>query len=229
MQLSEAEAAGKSTALPRPMSLAGGVYESIFAQLMSLEIAPGARITVDNLVKKLNVSQTPIREALGRLEGEGLVTRTHLVGYHAAPQITKKQFEELYELRLLLEPDTVANSARLISDAQLADLRALARVMAEIGGNEETLRYSNFARKDADFHDRILGISGNNLIRETLRVQHTHFRIFRLMYHWRVTAEALDEHEAILDALAGRNPEAARLAMQTHIERSKIRLMPAFD
>ena len=89
----------------RAASLAEEVYEAIFARLMALRIPPGARITVDNLVRELAVSQTPIREALGRLEGEGLVVKTHLVGYSAAPQITRDRFEELYELRLLLEPE----------------------------------------------------------------------------------------------------------------------------
>src|SRR3954453_16033932 len=87
--------------IARPNSLAGDVYDAIFAQLMSLQIAPGARITVDNLVRELNVSHTPIREALGRLEGEGLVIKTHLIGYRAAPQIARRRFDELYQLRLL--------------------------------------------------------------------------------------------------------------------------------
>ena len=95
---------GRQRAIDRPTSLAGDVYEAIFAQLMSLKIAPGARITVDSLVREFNVSQTPIREALGRLEGEGLVLKTHLIGYRAAPQITKRQLDEIYELRLRLEP-----------------------------------------------------------------------------------------------------------------------------
>ena len=54
---------------------------------MSLEIAPGARVTVDALVRELEVSQTPIREALGRLEGEGLVDKEYLVGFRAASLI----------------------------------------------------------------------------------------------------------------------------------------------
>ncbi|MDO8361162.1 MAG: GntR family transcriptional regulator, partial [Devosia sp.] len=91
--------------IPRPTSLVGGVYETIFSRLMALKIAPGSKITVDNLARELRVSHTPIREALGRLEGEGLVVQTHLIGYRAAPQIERRQFEELYELRLLLEPD----------------------------------------------------------------------------------------------------------------------------
>ena len=60
--------------IQRSSSLAGSVYEAIFAQLMSLKIAPGSRITVDNLVRELNVSQTPIREAsaFSRAKGSSL-------------------------------------------------------------------------------------------------------------------------------------------------------------
>lgn len=217
-----------STQLARPNSLAGGVYDAIFGQLMSLKIAPGARITVDTLVRELNVSQTPIREALGRLEGEGLVVRQHLVGYRAAPQITREGFDELYELRMLLEPDAAAKAATSMTDERYTALQGLAGVMAGNSGTEEQLRYSEFARQDAEFHDRILEYAGNSLVRDTLRTQHSHFHIFRLMFHWRVTAEALDEHEALLNAFRDGNPEAARSAMQEHIKNSRTRLLPAF-
>src|SRR5262245_61848983 len=92
-------------AIQRQRGLPDDGHGARFNNWMSLQIAPGSRITVDGLVRELEVSHTPIREALGRLEGEGLVVKTHLVGYSAAPQITRRQFEELYELRLLLEPD----------------------------------------------------------------------------------------------------------------------------
>src|SRR5688572_33107048 len=108
--------------IQRTKGLADDVYGAIFNKLMSLEISPGARITVDNLVRELNVSQTPIREALGRLEGEGLVVKTHLIGYSAAPQITRRRFDELYELRLLLEPDGAAKSAAVMDETKLAAL-----------------------------------------------------------------------------------------------------------
>ncbi|WP_310208418.1 GntR family transcriptional regulator [Ancylobacter sp. 3268] len=213
----------------RAASLAEEVYEAIFARLMALKIPPGARITVDNLVRELAVSQTPIREALGRLEGEGLVVKTHLVGYSAAPQITRRRFEELYELRLLLEPKMAGRAAASMTDAALAELTAAAGVMSRSGGADERARYSQFARQDALFHDQILEVAGNELVRETLAHQHTHFHIFRLMFHARVTEEALDEHEAILAAFAARNVDAARQAMRAHIERSRDRLLPAFD
>ena len=224
----DSERAG-SGAIQRANSLAGDVYEAIFAQLMSLRIAPGARITVDSLVKEFSVSHTPIREALGRLEGEGLVLKTHLIGYRAAPQITRRRFDELYELRLLLEPAAAAKAALFLDEAKLATLHQAAGVMARREGKDERLRYSNFARQDAIFHDKIMEFARNELIREMLNHQHTHFHIFRLMYHARVTEEALDEHEAILAALSAADPQAAERAMREHIENSRDRLLPVFD
>jgi DNA-binding GntR family transcriptional regulator len=218
-----------SATIHRANSLAEDVYEAIFNQLMSLKIAPGSRITVDSLVKEFSVSQTPIREALGRLEGEGLVLKTHLVGYRAAPQITRRRFDELYELRLLLEPDAAAKAASAMDAEKLAILREAAGVMAGREGKDDHVHYSTFARLDAIFHDRIMEFAGNQLIREMLGFQHTHFHIFRLMFHWRVTAEALDEHQALLDAFAVADPEAAAKAMRAHIEHSRDRLLPAFD
>lgn len=213
----------------RSSGLVDEVYDAIFAQLMSLKIAPGARITVDSLVKDFDVSHTPIREALGRLEGEGLVLKTHLIGYRAAPQITKRRFDELYELRLLLEPHAASKAASAMDDIRLAELQDAAGVMARREGKDDRLRYSNFARQDAIFHDKIVEFADNELVRETLAFQHTHFHIFRLMFHSRVTEEALDEHEAILAAFAASDPVAAEAAMRIHIENSRDRLLLAFD
>jgi DNA-binding GntR family transcriptional regulator len=213
----------------RHHGLAEEVYQAIFGQLMALKISPGARITVDNLVRELKVSHTPIREALGRLEGEGLVVKTHLIGYSAAPQISRRRFDELYGMRLLLEPDASRRAALAMTEARLADLRAVAGVMSGRGLSDERVRYSAFARQDAIFHDRILDVAGNELIRQTLAHQHTHFHIFRLMFHARVTEEALEEHEALLAAFAAGDGAAAERAMHDHIRCSRDRLLPAFE
>jgi DNA-binding GntR family transcriptional regulator len=214
--------------IQRPSSVVEDVYEAIFAQLMALKITPGSRITVDSLVKEFDVSHTPIREALGRLEGEGLVVKTHLIGYRAAPQITRRRFDDLYELRLQLEPHAAAKAAATIDAVRLDLLRQAAGVMARHEGKDARLRYSNFARQDAIFHDKIMEFADNELIRETLSNQHTHFHIFRLMFHLRVTEEALDEHERILAAFAAGDAAAAEAAMRVHIQNSRDRLLPAF-
>jgi DNA-binding GntR family transcriptional regulator len=214
----------------RPVSMVDGVYDNIYERLMSLEIAPGARIAIDVLARELDISQTPVREALSRLEREGLVRKAHLIGYSAAPQLTRKQFEDLYAVRLLLEPEGSRLAALSMSDAALADIEAAAAdMMAGSPPVDRNSRYSRFARADAHFHDAILRIAGNNVMRQALSGQHVHLHIFRLMFHARVTAEALDEHDRLLVAFRNRDPQAAEQAMRDHILRSRDRLLPAFD
>ncbi|NRP72841.1 HTH-type transcriptional regulator McbR [Ensifer psoraleae] len=220
---------GRATGI-RPMSVVDGVYDSIYHRLMSLEIAPGARIPIDVLARELGVSQTPIREALSRLEREGLVRKEHLIGYSAAPQWTRKQFEDLYAFRLLIEPEAARLAAINMTPEALQQLENSA---ADMGHGEAPVdrntRYSRFARADAQFHDAILKIAGNDVIRSTLSNQHVHLHIFRLMFHTRVTQEALEEHENLLAAFRARDPQGAYDTMRVHIERSRDRLLSAFE
>lgn len=214
----------------RPSSVVEGVYDGIYHRLMSLEIAPGARIPVDVLARELGVSQTPVREALSRLEREGLVRKEHLIGYSAAPQWTRKQFEDLYVFRLLLEPEAARLAVHNMSAEALALLENSAADMGHGAAPvDRNTRYSRFARADAHFHDDIMKIAGNEVIRSTLFNQHVHLHIFRLMFHTRVTQEALEEHENLLAAFRAGDPDAAFKAMHEHIERSRDRLLSAFE
>ncbi|KAA0890815.1 GntR family transcriptional regulator [Pusillimonas sp. ANT_WB101] len=214
----------------RPVSVVDGVYDSIYERLMSLTIAPGARIPIDEIARDLNVSQTPVREALSRLEREGLVHKAHLIGYSAAPQLDRKQFEDLFNFRLLVEPEGARLAALNMTPAALNHLEEIALDMAH-GATplDRTSRYSRFARIDAHFHDEILRIAGNEVIRSTLFNQHVHLHLFRLMFHSRVTQEALEEHEDLLAAFRAHDSEAAQAAMYKHIQRSRDRLMLAFE
>jgi len=92
-----------SRRLPRSQGFAEEVMKVIRSDIMSLRIPPDTRISIDQLARELGVSQTPIREALSQLEAMGLVTKRHYVGYCSAPQLSRKQLDELYEARLLLE------------------------------------------------------------------------------------------------------------------------------
>ncbi|WP_157019926.1 GntR family transcriptional regulator [Mesorhizobium xinjiangense] len=224
-----AERQGKPVGL-RSSSVVDGVYDNIYHRLMALEIAPGARIPIDALARELGVSQTPVREALGWLEREGLVRKEHLVGYSAAPQWTRKQFEDLYAFRLLLEPEAARLAMHNMTPEALTLLESSAADMehGEAPVDRNT-RYSRFARADAHFHDDIMKIAGNEVIRNTLFNQHVHLHIFRLMFHTRVTQEALQEHENLLAAFRAGDSDAAYKAMQEHIERSRDRLLSAFE
>ncbi|MDY0881487.1 GntR family transcriptional regulator [Dongia soli] len=229
MAASAAETSAGESAFSRPGGLASNVYEVILGQMMSLKISPGARITVDALVRELNVSHTPIREALNRLEADGLVVKTHLIGYSAAPQLTRRQFDELYELRLLLEPFAARKAAIAMDEKAIGKLAEIADRMTQKKGDDDArARYNQFARQDAAFHDHIIIGSGNELFRESLARLHIHFHIFRLMFHSRVTEEAIEEHARIIEALKSGDGDAAALAMTRHIQRSRDRLLPAF-
>ena len=76
--------------------------------------------------------------------------------------------------------------------------------MGTLSNSRQRQSYSGFARLDAHFHDQIMEIAGNTLIRDTLAHLHTHFHIFRLMYHARITEEALSEHETLSGGALGR-------------------------
>lgn len=214
----------------RPPSVVDCVYDSIYERLMSLAISPDARIPIDVIARDLNVSQTPVREALSRLEREGLVQKAHLIGYSAAPQLDRKRFNDLYDFRLLIEPEGARLATLHMTPAALSRLENIAADMANGAGPvDRNSRYSRFARIDALFHDEILRVAGNEVMRSTLFNLHIHLHLFRLMYHSRVTEDALDEHEKLLAAFRAGDADAAEKAMREHISHSRDRLIPAFE
>jgi DNA-binding GntR family transcriptional regulator len=210
-------------AVVRPLALVAEVHAAILDRITSLAIAPGARINIDTLARELGVSQTPVREALSRLEADGLVHKTHLVGHRAGPKLTRPQIEQLFELRLMIEPEGAAMAARNLAE----DSReAIARLHAEMGSaGESAPTYSEFARKDAELHATIAAASGNAFLADALAKLHTHVHIFRLVVHTRVTAEAIVEHAALLEALLRGDPAASRKAMRDHIQASRSRVL----
>jgi len=209
--------------LRRPARLGDEVYSAIFARIMSLDIAPGAKITVDAMARQLGVSQTPIREALTRLEAEGLVIKTHLIGYSAAPQLTTKQLADLYELRLLLEPFAARRCAETAGAVVVGHLEAMGAEMAALAQQEGLEPYAQFAQLDMAFHDQIVVSAGNEQVVDALARLHTHVHLFRLVFEAQVTRETIAEHQALISAIRDRDGDAAEAAMRSHIERSRQR------
>ena len=209
--------------------LADAAYDTLLSELMSLRMPPGSRVTIDALTRRLGVSQTPIRDALSRLETEGLVVRTHLAGYRVAPQLTKDRFEQLVEFRLLVEPAAARRAAENMSARELAALRDLAESMAVPPAGDRHLAYGLFARRDAAFHGTIAAGSGNQIIHDSLARLHTHVHLFRLLYDAHVTDEAIIEHNDVVSGIASRDPDAAAFGMRRHILRSADRFRAIFE
>ncbi|MEU1586988.1 GntR family transcriptional regulator [Micromonospora sp. NPDC005710] len=209
--------------------LADEVYDTLLGQLMSLRIEPGSRVTIDVLARELGVSQTPIRDALNRMEAEGLVVRVPHAGYRIPPQINRHRFEDMLEVRLLLEPAAARRSAERASLAQVAGLQRMLGEMAELEGGNEPLAYGAFGLRDAAFHDLVALSAENQVIREALARLHSHVHLFRLHHDTQVTHLAMAEHEEVVAAIAARDPDAAAYAMRRHILRSGERFRRLFD
>lgn len=210
--------------------LADEVYDTLLAQLMSLRIVPGSRVTIDTLARELGVSQTPIRDALNRMEADGLVVRVPHAGYRIPPQITRDRFEDMLEVRLLLEPAAARRAAERASAEQVAGLRRMLDEMAElVEGGDGHLAYGAFGLRDAAFHDLVAQSAGNQVVREALARLHTHVHLFRLLYDTQVTFLAMGEHDEVLAAVAARDADAAAYAMRRHILLSGDRFRRLFD
>lgn len=209
--------------LRRPARLGDEVYNAIYAQLMSHKIPPGGRLSVDQLARELGVSQTPVREALSRLEAQGLVVRTHLIGYSAAGQLDSESLKQLYELRLLLEPYAASRAAANMSDEQIGVLEKIDAELTQISQGDQRAGYGTYAQYDSALHDQIASASGNALIQQTLSRLHIHVHLFRLHFHSRATEDANIEHHKIIASIKAHNPEAAESAMREHILLSRER------
>jgi DNA-binding GntR family transcriptional regulator len=210
-------------------SVGDEIYEVLLARLISVKIPPGASISIDKLARELGASQTPIRAALIRLEAEGLIVRTHLVGYSATAIPSPQRFGEIFQMRLLLEPHAAAQAAARLSAEEREDLRGLIGKMCEPSKDDEKLAYGKFAHWDSHFHRLIALSGGGQVMAETLDRLQTHMHLFRVLFHSSVTQEAIKEHEELLDALIAGRADRARTAMKRHIQLSFKRIAPVLE
>ncbi|WP_328325645.1 GntR family transcriptional regulator [Kribbella sp. NBC_00382] len=218
------------TLRPAPrLMLRESVYESLKRLLMDNALEPGARLSIDGLARELEVSQTPVREALFRCEAEGLVVRRPNAGYLVAPLLGRDALLNLYDLRLLLEP---AAAARAAANATTQDRQAIddaVQAMAPAVHGDTYRAYRDFADEDAKLHTTIAIASGNPLIAETLDRLHAHIHSYRLYFRHGIAEVTTTEHQAIADAIHTQNQPAAEQAMRTHLENSRTRLLTAYD
>ncbi|MCE4026254.1 GntR family transcriptional regulator [Microbacterium sp. Au-Mic1] len=204
-------------------NLGEDVYESIKQQIMSHAISPGARVNIDRLSRVLDVSQTPIRQALARLESEGLVEKQPSVGYSATQVLTRKELEDLYDFRLLTEPWAAARAAALRTGGTRESLETELAKIKDIQNAHPEDPLKTMLAHDARFHDLILSLAGNEVVRSALDRTHSHLHLFRLYSRDRGVDITVDEHVGIASAInAGDQPAAAR-AMREHIESSRAR------
>ncbi|MFJ4521818.1 GntR family transcriptional regulator [Streptomyces sp. NPDC088810] len=227
-----ANAAGASEPPTAPVRqvLSDSVYEDIKAKIMDHEIAPGARVGIEALARSLDVSPTPVREALARLESDGLVVKRSLSGYRATELLTRQGVEELFEMRLLLEPRAAALAARNADESQLDAIEATLEAMqAHPGPGGPYPCYRDFAALDQRFHDTVADAAHRPLLADAVERLHSHLHIFRLSSIQDAGDPTLNEHERVVRAILRRRPDRAAEAMAEHLTRSLERQLTRFE
>lgn len=209
---------------PVRSALVDDVYESIKAWIMDSVQEAGVRANIDALARALDVSHTPVREALARLDAEGLVTKEPSRGYTVTPPLSADEVAELYEFRQLLEPWAAGRAATRCDDDAARRLRDELASCADAPADDGYEAYRAIADHDERFHDLVLELAGNGEARKAFARTHCHLHLFRLSYGRGMGRQALAEHRAVVDAVVAGDEEAAAAAMARHLRRSSERL-----
>jgi DNA-binding GntR family transcriptional regulator len=191
------------------------VFEEVRQAIIDLRLVPGTPLREAAMAGQLGVSKTPVREALARLEQEGLVETTSFKGA-VVSGYSPQDLREIYELRELLEGAAARAAATAASEATLARFAALVAESRTLWaeGDLEGLA-ALLGAFDLVIYEQVT----NERIRALIDNLKAHLaRIGRLTEEipGRVTA-SVEEHAAIVDAIAARDPDEAERSMRVHI------------
>lgn len=188
-------------------------YQRIIADIRTGALRPGERVTETDLAARLGISRTPVREALRQLESDGLVCHTPRIGT-TIRQLDYAEISELYDMRAVLESTAARFAARAASDVELDELQAIHAAMLSADTADALYRHNQ------QFHNALHDAARNRfLVRSVAAIQKTLLILGPSTLQEDERAEAaLNEHGAVLKALAERDAEAAEAAMRRHIQ-----------
>jgi DNA-binding GntR family transcriptional regulator len=207
--------------------LADHVYEEILESLMDGRLEPGAQVSIDGTARDLDVSPTPVREALARVEHTGLVVRVALTGYRVAPVFSRDDFANLMDARLVIEPVITQLACRRMTPELLGDLRQSIVDLKEAPRGPSFAEFRDYLDADERFHRLIAENSGNPFMLAAYEALGGQVQRFRLFGGVGITDadHAIAEHQAVFNAIELGEPEAAAAAMTEHVGRVRQRAM----
>jgi DNA-binding GntR family transcriptional regulator len=211
--------------LHRP-TLGDDVYETLRSAVLEHLLVPGDRVNIDALARELEVSPTPVREALARLESEGLLRKRPRAGYTVSPLLSVAEFHDMFDMRLLLECAAARWAAERATDEQCEELVAEAAQVVEDG--DDRTWHAAFTALDARLHDLVAQLAASPLLRESINRLHSHLHLHRRHFPYDQTAVANDEHRGLAAAIRDRDPDRAEAAMRLHLVRARERHLAAF-
>ncbi len=190
------------------------IYRRLVEGIEAGALAPGTRLREAELAERYGVSRTPIREGLKRLESQGLAVHEPNRGM-VIPVLDNDQINELYVVRAVLEGTVARLAAQHATDAEVAILADMVETDRAMHDDADRLAASNRA-----FHRRLTLASHNRYL--AAQIEHMKQSLLLLGGTTFVDparrTDAIEEHAAIVEAIAARDPAAAELAARTHIE-----------
>ena len=195
------------------------VYEQLKMQILRGKIVQGTRMMEVELADEMGVSRTPVREAIRKLEKEGLVTIEPRKGAYAS-DISLKDMVDTLEVREDLEGLAAALAAERMTDEQIQELTEISQKYREAVRNSETEKMISY---DEQFHRYIVACSGNKtLLQISGTVQELALRFRYLYYDDFSRYEFMPvEHQRIIDAISRHNVEEARDVADVHVKKLK--------
>jgi DNA-binding GntR family transcriptional regulator len=226
MQLGK-DAYGTTMNATRHLTLRERIYEEIVRMIVSGELPSGAPLDEKVLTEKLRVSRTPFREALGTLAKEGLIEIKPYRGFFVR-SFSRKETEDLYELRKTLECMAVELAVPHMSDRHIAMFEQLLdeAVAALKRGDMET-----YGARDRAFHETIAELSGNAALIETLSRLALQVQVGRTIANESkaFAKRAATERDDILAAFRKRDIRKASALMHAHISDVQRAVMERFE
>jgi DNA-binding GntR family transcriptional regulator len=198
------------------------VYDFLREEILSERLAPGAELQEVALAEELGVSRGPLREAIGRLAAEGLVTVRPRRGA-VVRSLSKDEFLELYQVREALEVMAVRLAVPRLGDDDIEELDALLTKMAERAVRQEV---AEFFEANLAFHARLVEASGNATLQQLYgqlvgRMGRYRMRSLTLRGNLR---QSVSEHASILSAARRGDADRAAVLMAEHIRVPQRRL-----
>jgi len=198
-----------------PLSTADKAYVALKDMVVAYRVRPGERLNEVELAKRLEVSRTPLREALNRLVSEGFLTSMGGRGFFCR-EFKPREIYELYQLRGVLE----VAAARMASEqATEAEIDELERFLDDTGPDDGQRTSEELVALDEAFHERLMAFARNAEMAQLLGNMNDRIRFFRWIDMDSRRKRTQGEHRDILEAIRAREPDRAAAAMEAHISR----------
>ncbi|MDF2615115.1 MAG: GntR family transcriptional regulator [Clostridia bacterium] len=199
------------------------VFQTLRKAILTGELEPGERLMEIQLGEKLGVSRTPIREAIRKLELEGLVIMVPRKGAQVA-QFTEKDIQDVLEVRAALEALAAKIACKRMDDRAFLKLQ-LAITEYEYAAREKDVE--TMIEKDVEFHETIFNATQNDKLIQLFNNLREQVHRYRIAYLKNVGESELvhTEHLELLDALKQRNEELAEDIAAKHIQTQCVSIM----